>query len=527
MPMTTYTMIYQILAAAVLYYICPKRIRWIILLIYSCSLYASGGGQAVCYLMCATLSTYFAARVIERQGEKCKWILSSAKVLSRDEKKQIRAQMKKRQRVVLWLALGLNFGMLCILKYIPEMPGNLLSSAFSLAGREAPSVRLFAPLGISFFVFQSTGYVIDVYSGKYPAEKNLFKYALFVSFFPQLIQGPIGRYDALAPQLITPHKLQVENIRNGLMLMLWGFFKKKVIADLSLPLIDTVFSNQASYGGAVIVFAVLMYSLQQYADFSGGIDLVTGGAQLMGIQLEPNFRRPYFSVSLGDFWRRWHISLGSWMRDYVFYPFALTKGMQRLTKAARSMVGPDIARALPAAAGNILVFLLVGLWHGATGNYVAWGLYNGVILAASALLEPVYKRFVERHAGVLNSKGFYVFRVLRTFVIVNIGWYFDRALCLKDAFSMLRKTICVPRWEQAADGTLLALGISAGNFMVIFVALIILFTVSVMQERGIHVRKWIMERPLAVRWGLLYGLMIFTMLFYAPDEVTGFIYAAF
>ena len=309
--------------------------------------------------------------------------------------------------------------------------------------------------------------------------------------------------------------------------MLWGFFKKKVIADHAFPLVDDVFADHTPYGGAVIVIAVLMYSLQQYADFSGGIDLVTGGAELMGIHLAPNFKRPYFSVSLGDFWRRWHISLGSWMRDYVFYPFALTKPMQRLTKGAKKLVGSDVARALPAALGNMLVFLLVGLWHGATGNYIAWGLYNGVILAASALLEPAYKRFGEKHAALTASRSFYVFRVVRTFIIVNIGWYFDRCLRLTDAFAMLGKTLLQPRLFQLTDGTLLTLGIDLGGYAVLAGALAILVFVSVMQERGVRMRQWVLSLPLVKRWALLYVLLFYTMFFYVPNALTGFIYAVF
>lgn len=522
--MTTYTILYHILGAAALYYLCPLSFRPAVLLIYSMALYASGGKQALFFILITILSTYTAARMIGRiavQGKK------QIKEADSAEKKRIKQKVRSRQRAILFLTLILNFGILVILKYIPGMPGFVLNQAFSLAGRSAPAVRLFVPLGISFFIFQSAGYLIDVYNGKYSPEKNLFHYALFVSFFPQLIQGPIGRYDHLSAQLKEPHRLEISNIRNGLMLILWGFFKKKVIADRAFDLIETVFSDYTPYGGAVIVIAVLFYSLQQYADFSGGIDLVTGSAEMMGIHLAPNFRRPYFSVSLGDFWRRWHISLGSWMRDYVFYPFALTRPMQKLSKAVRKTAGVEAARALPAAIGNILVFLLVGLWHGAEGNYIAWGLYNGLILAVSALLESSYKRFGVRHAALVKSRSFYVFRVLRTFIIVNIGWYFDRAIRLSDAFSMLGRTLIMPRFSQLFDGTLLSLGINAADYAILGCALLVLVTVSVMQERGIHVRQWMMQRPLLVRWTLLYALLFFTMFCYVPSSGAGFIYAAF
>ena len=525
--MTTYTLLYTLLAAAVLYYLCPLRLRWMLLLALSYLLYAQNGRQALAFILLTTLSTWAGALLIGRIGVRGKSCMQAG--LPAEEKKRLKQRTKGRQRIVFRLVLLLNFGMLAVLKYVPSLPGTLARSALGLLGHAdaAPALRLFVPLGISFYTFQSMGYLIDVYNGKYPPERNPAKFALFISFFPQLIQGPIARYDALGTELTTPHRLDVENIRRGLMLMLWGFFKKKVIADRALPMVDAVFGNPGQYGGAVIVMAVLMYSLQQYADFSGGIDLVTGGAELMGIHLAPNFRRPYFSVSLGDFWRRWHISLGAWMRDYVFYPFALTRPVSRLSKAAKKRFGTDFGRALPAALGNILVFLLVGIWHGATGNYVVWGLYNGIILAVSALLEPAYKRFGERHAELVKSRGYHIFRVLRTFLVVNIGWYFDRCAHLSDAFSMLLRTLTQPVPAQLTDGTLLKLGITGAGFAILAAATVILFTVSLLQERGVSIRSAVLSRPLPQRWLLLYALLVFTILFYVPNALTGFIYAAF
>ena len=252
----------------------------------------------------------------------------------------------------------------------------------------------------------------------------------------------------------------------------------------------------------------LLYSLQQYCDFSGGIELVAGIAELFGIQLAPNFKRPYFAVSLGDFWRRWHISLGSWMRDYVFYPFALTKPMNRLSKAAKAKWGADVGRALPAALGNILVFLLVGVWHGATSNYIFWGLYNGLILAFSALAEPAYKKWNTAHAALSASKGFHVLRILRTFIIVNIGWYFDRCLHGMDAFRLLGITLTDPRMGQVTMDTLTTMGLPLLDLRILGVCTVLLFGVSVAQERGIVVREWVQKRILPVRWlVLIVGIM--------------------
>ena len=501
--MSLFTLIAFAFLCAGAYYICPDRFKWMLLLLVSYIYYAYCGAGALPFMLLTTLSTWGGALLIGRIGERSKAELKARKAeLDAAGKKALKAQAKSKQRVVFWAVLLLNFGVLALLKYT--------SPVLTALGR--PALDLLLPLGISFYTFQSMGYLIDVSNGKYAPEKNPAKFALFVSFFPQLIQGPIARHDQLASQLTNPHRFDPDHIINGSLLILWGFFKKKVIADRALPLVSEVFESHSEYGGAVIVIAVLFYSLQQYCDFSGGIDLVTGIAELFGVRLAPNFRRPYFSISLGDFWRRWHISLGAWMRDYVFYPFALLRPVSNLSKVAKKRFGQDVARALPAALGNIVVFLLVGVWHGLAMNYVLWGLYNGLILAMSALLEPLYKRTNERLGDrIVSSRGFYVWRVLRTFIIVNIGWYFDRALRGADAFSMLYKTFFAPTFAQLTDGTLLSLGLMANDYIVLAIATAILITVSVLQERGMHIRGRVLALPVVPRVILLYAFMYFVL----------------
>ena len=484
-------------AASVVYHLFPRRFRWVILLLFSYGFYASRALSGIPFLVTTTLSTWLGALFIGRVGQRVRDCIQAGKAtMTPEEKKRIKAQGKRRQRVLMYMVLLLNFAILAVLKYTDDVRGWFGAS----------QLGLLLPLGISFYTFQSMGYLLDVYNGKYAPEKNPLKFALFVSFFPQLIQGPIGRYDQLAEQLTRPHEFDFDEAERGTLLIVWGLFKKLVIADRAFPLVEAVFSSQpGEYGGAVIVFAVLLYSLQQYCDFSGGIELVAGIAQLFGVQLAPNFKRPYFAVSLGDFWRRWHISLGSWMRDYVFYPFALTKPMNRLSKAAKKCFGPEAARALPAALGNILVFLLVGVWHGATSNYILWGLYNGLILAGSALAEPAYKRFNAAHAALCGTKAFHVFRVLRTFVIVNIGWYFDRCQRGMDAFRMLAATATDWRGAQLTMETISALGLSVLDLRLLAMCTALLLTVSLAQERGACVTVWIQKRMLAVRWLVLVG----------------------
>ena len=482
-------------ASTAVYYMFPKRFRWIVLLLASYGFYASRAVSSLPFILATTLSTWLGALLIGRIAEKSKERLKAEKAtLSKEEKNALKAKAKSRQRVLFYGVLVFNFALLAVMKYTDDVRG--------LFG--ASPLGLLLPLGISFYTFQSMGYLIDVYNGKYAPQKNPAKFALFVSFFPQLIQGPIARYDQLSPQLMQGNDFDWQNLQRGFLLILWGLFKKMVIADRALPLVNSVFAAQAGeYGGAVIVLGVLMYSLQQYCDFSGGIDLVTGIAQQMGVSLAPNFKRPYFAVSLGDFWRRWHISLGGWMRDYVFYPFALTKPVSKLSKAAKARFGQDFARALPAALGNILVFVLVGVWHGATSNYILWGLYNGVILAFSALMEPTYKAWNAKHSALSASKAFHVVRVLRTFVIVNIGWYFDRCAHGMDALRMLGTTLTDWRGVQLTMATIKTLGVGAADFYLLILCTALLLVASLVQERGVTVRNWISERNVLVRYAVL------------------------
>ena len=517
--MSPFSLAAAAVAVAVFYYICPGRFQWVILLLASFFLYAQNGIQPLCFLLLTIATTWAGALIMGRIAQRAKDVSAN---LARDEKKLLKAQAKRRQRAVFLAVLLLNFGILALLKYAHDASQAAFSAIFG------ESARLLVPLGISFYTFSSMGYLIDVYMGKLKPERSLPRFALFVSFFPQMVQGPIGRYDHLGGQLTAPHKCELTHIRHGLTLILWGFFKKKVIADRALEFVSGVFDCHEPYGGAIVTVAVLLYSVQQYCDFSGGIDLVTGAAQILGINLAPNFKRPYFSISLGDFWRRWHISLGAWMRDYVFYPFALSRPMQALTKATRRY-GAWFSRALPAVLGNLLVFLLVGVWHGASMNYVLWGLYNGIVLAVSAVLEPAYKRFSERHPKLTAHPAYHVFRVLRTFLIVNIGWFFDRSARASDAFAMLAKTVTAPQIYQLTDGTLFSLGLTRNSFLLLFACVGLLFIVSLMQERGVRVRTWMDTLPLPVRWLMLYALIALCVLFSVSGKgfSSGFMYAMF
>ncbi|MCC8086999.1 MAG: MBOAT family protein, partial [Clostridium sp.] len=331
------------LAAAVLgYYLIPGRLQWVWLLLFSYLFYLASGTWAAVFILTTTLTTFLGGLCLERADLRLALILRSIENPIPRQKKILKERYRKYKKWITAAVLLINFGILAVLKYrnfavenisrmfgAPYTPGNLL-----------------LPLGISFYTFQSMGYLIDVYRGKYPPDHNPFRFALFVSFFPQILQGPIGRYDRLSDQLFGQRTFCLSRIESGLQLMLWGYFKKIVIADRAAVIVNQVFGNYESYGGIVVITAVLFYSIQLYGDFSGGMDVVMGAAECFGISLDANFKRPYFARSISDFWHRWHITLGTWMKDYVFYPFSLSKGMNKFGKYCKNHCGKHIGRVL-------------------------------------------------------------------------------------------------------------------------------------------------------------------------------------
>lgn len=433
------------------------------------------------------------------------------KSIDRARRKEIKAAFDKKRRMILWTIIVINFGMLAVLKYLhPFFEGFLI------------------PLGISFYMFISIGYLVDIYFEKYEAEKNPFRFLLFVSFFPQLIQGPINRYDQMKEQLYGRHTLDWYRCKRALILILFGLLKKYTIANLLVHEIANILDAPTEKTpGSAIVFAILLYSAQQYADFSGGIDIVMGVAELFGIKMMPNFRQPYFSVSLGDFWRRWHISLGAWMRDYVFYPFALTAPMQKFGKWAKKHLNVHFGRVLPASIANILVFFLVGIWHGSQWHFIFWGLYNGIVIAVSDICAPLFAKITERLHINVKSKAFYLFRIIRTFIIVNIGWYFDRIYDIRDCFLCMKNTIFNFQMSQLDEflGPILKI-MPTKAYVIVTVALCIVFADSVIKERGKDAITLLDNRPLVLRWLLYFG-MIFMILesFNFAVDAGGFMYA--
>ena len=309
---------------AILYQGLPKKIKWVVLLVASYLFYFFNSTYLTIALMITTISIYWIGLKMKKIQEIAKGDIK--KIEDKEQKKKRKQQAKKEQKRVIAFGIIFNLTILVVLKYSGFI-GENVNSLFQILhiGVEIPIFKFILPIGISYYTLQAISYIVDVYRGKIQADTNLGRIALFLCFFPQVIQGPIGRYDRLASQIYEPHTITYQTLTKGTQLMVWGYFKKMVIADRIAIYANEVFNNYTQYSGFIILFGIIAYTIQIYTEFSGGIDIIRGVAEIFGINLDQNFERPFFSKSIDEFWRRWNITLGTWLKDYVFYQVSLSK----------------------------------------------------------------------------------------------------------------------------------------------------------------------------------------------------------
>ncbi len=515
MAFTSVEFICFLAVTVLLYYLIPKRTQWPLLLLASYIFYFLAGGWYLPFIATTTVSSYFAAVIMLRSSEKEKnYIESNRDNMSKDERKTYKAVQKKKRFRILVAALILNFGILGVLKYTGFTLSNINSLIGFFGGQDKISVpSLILPLGISFYTFQTMGYLIDVYRNTTTAEKNIFRLALFVSFFPQLVQGPISRHSELASQLYEKHTASWSVIAPGALRVCWGYFKKLVIADTLMVAIKAIVESPAEHEGMYVVYLIIMYSAEIYADFTGGIDITIGVAQMLGIRVTENFNRPFCSKSTKEYWRRWHITMGSWFSDYVFYPVSICKPMQKLSKFSRAKLGAAVGKRIPVYLATILTWFLTGLWHGAGWNFIVWGLLNCLIILVSQELQPLYDRFNNKHKALADSRGWEVFCQVRTFLLMGIIRILD---CYRDVpltFKMFGTVFySFSSWRDLFNGSLSDLGVSLSQYAVVIVAIIIVWAVSRKTEEGALFGEKLCSRPLLFSFcaaGLIAATLIF------------------
>lgn len=377
----------------ILYYVIPHKIRWVLLLIASCYFYMYWRAEFIFLIAFTAFLNYACAGLI------------------------FACDNKKRRKIYLILCIIINLAVLFIFKYLVFINHSFMW-LYGILGMKYPinDFSIVLPMGISFYTFQAMSYTIDVYREKYEPEHNFFKLMLFVVFFPQLTAGPIERADTLLNQLFTPKKLNVNNISKGLKFILTGFFKKLVIADRAAVLVDTVYNSPSDFGSISYILATVFFAFQIYCDFSGYSDLAVGSAKLLGIDLMQNFNKPYFAKGIKDFWRRWHISLSTWFRDYLYIPL----GGNRVSSFRHNL-------------NIIITFAVSGLWHGANWTFILWGLLHGFYQVVGALKDKLFFGHKPNKYFPIN-----LISIVATFVLVCFAWIFFRANSISDAFLIVK-----------------------------------------------------------------------------------------
>ena len=418
----------------------------------------------------------------------------------------------RQRRPWLYLSLASNLGTLFVFKYFNFFCDTAGALAATLHLPYAvPALELVLPVGVSFYTFQSVAYIVDVYQGKLAAEQNLGRFALFVAFWPQLVAGPIERGGQMLPQLRQTHEFDYDNVASGLRLMAWGMFKKVVIADRLALLANPVFNHPRQFDSLALVLAVAAFTGQIYADFSGYTDLARGAARVLGFRLVLNFRQPYLATSVGDFWRRWHLSLSNWFRDYVYIPLG---GSRRSPARNYSNV--------------LIVFLLSGLWHGASWTFVVWGALHGFYLVLENWTAPARAALAQRLGLPARPRLHRALATATTVALVAYAWIFFRANSLPDAFYISAHLfqgwgrLHVPQLQALLAG----LGRHfAAELVVAAGAGALLAAADYRAERG-PVAAWLARWPAPLRWAGYLGLLL-GMLYFGIFGSSQFIYFQF
>lgn len=480
------------------YYLMKQKYQWIVLAVGSLLFYLLAGPKYIVYVLVTALTTYLAA--LRTNKLKTDFAVEIAELKSRGDADAVKLAVKKndsRVRGVMALSVILDLGILIVLKYTDFIISNI--NTFLPADKGLKMCSFILPLGLSFYTFSAVGYVVDVARGKYGPEKNFFKFFLYLTYFPHIIQGPIPRFDNLAPQLFSGHKFDFSNFRDGFQLVLWGVFKKMVIADSVVAIVSAMLKNVDAVSGLETWLGMFAWGVQLYADFSGGVDVSRGVSQMLGIEMEINFKRPYFATDLSDYWNRWHISLGNWLKDYFFYPVALSKGFSKITKATKKRFGKFVSKTLPVGILSLILFTVIGIWHGANWGEVLFGVFNGVVILISTLLGPAFAKFRK----LIHADGNKFYRVLcsiRTFFIITLARVISLPANISIAGNMYKTMFGFGPLKFFSFTGNLTTAQDLKGFIPAFAGCVLLFVVSFIEEKTDgSLRDIINKKPMAVR----------------------------
>lgn len=481
-----------------IYFLIPNKIKYLWLLVASYYFYMCWNAKYALLILFSTVITYISGLLIEKVKHQ-PW----------DE-----AKIVKYKKEIVSLSFVLNLVILFYFKYI-NFALNAVSRALSYFSVQisVPVFDIILPVGISFYTFQALSYTMDVYRNDIYAEKNFFRYALFVSFFPQLVAGPIERSKNLLKQLAIPKKFNFESAREGFILMLWGYFLKIVLADRIAIFVDTVYADYVTYSGWYLILATVLFAIQIYCDFSGYSTIAMGTAKILEINLMENFDAPYLSLSVAEFWRKWHISLTSWFKDYLYIP--LGGGKKGKTRKYIN---------------KMIVFLVSGLWHGAKFSFVAWGGLNGLYQIIGEISQPIRDRLIKILHLNRESLGHKMLRVLITFILVDFSWIFFRSNRFMEAFLVIKSMIIVKNPWILFDGSIYNCGLDSKNFWLMIICILVLIFADYCKYKNIIIREIILKQDYWFRWIFIAlaigGILLFGM--WGPSfDQANFIYFQF
>lgn len=492
-------------ATVACYQLAPRRARWAVLLAASYAFFWVLSGPLVVFVIASTVSIWAAGLALDALASRRAADLARQGV----DRRRARRLWGRRMRLALVVGVGVNLGILGVLKYAGFVCELLAPLGCALP--PAPSIGL--PIGISFYTLQAVSYVVDVYRGSSRADRNLARLALYLAFFPQIMEGPICRYDQTASALWAGEPVTAQGLFSGGARMLWGVTKRMVVANRLNLFVQTVFGDPGSYDGGMVALAAALYTLQLYCDFSGTMDVACGMGRVFGVSLPENFRQPFFSRTASEFWQRWHITLGAWFRDYVFYPVSLSGPVKRLTSSARRALGNRVGPAAASGVALLCVWLGNGLWHGAGTQYLLFGLYYFVLIWAGGLLAPASEAVCARMGVARDGALWHAFQHVRTLLVVVAGELLFRSSSAVEGLGLLVRATLGFRASSLVDGTALSAGMDAADFVVTGAFVVALLVVGVLRERGARPLEAVWRRGAVARWAVCCALIVTTVVF--------------
>lgn len=505
------------------YVLTPNKYKWVVLLVFSLIFYASNGLDKLAFVLSTSVVVYAASRRMQniwREYDK----LAKNRKYTPEEKKQVKQQYTAKSKRVLVLALLVSVGILCWCKV-----GIKAVGLFNSLTGNSLALKIIVPLGISYYTFSSAGYLVDIHWRAVEAEKNYAKLLLCMIYFPQVVEGPIPRYERLLPQFDKLTFPDYDRFCKGAQLALWGLFKKMVVADRLGIFVNAVFADVNAVGGSVFVIGLIFAEFQFYADFSGCMDIITGISDVLGVKLDKNFDRPFLSRTIPEFWRRWHMSLFNWLKDYIYMPLLTSHGLGKVRKKLRKHFSAEMAKKLMAIIPTACVFLIIGLWHNVGIMYVIHGLYWTVLFTLSSLFENKLPALSERLHIHTDSFGFRCFQSVRTFALVAVCNITVLTKSMGDMFTVCKSMLTSIRPWLLLDGTLYTYGLDRANCVLSVILVVFLLAVDIVQERCV-IRDRIARCNIFVRWTVYFAGIFAVLIFgiYGPGyNAAAFIYQQF